>query len=205
MAPIDERHGLLQYAHMESTTTLAPGFLIASPHMKDGFFERTVVLLAEHMPGQGAFGIVINRPTPVGFAEVLSQMDITFDDADLRHTSAPVLSGGPVDREFGWVIHSLDWHTENTHRLGDLIGITASRRVLEDIAVNAGPQHFIFCLGYAGWGPDQLMGEVHSGAWLSIPLETDLVFHTDAESRWQTAISRLGFDPFELSPSVGDA
>jgi putative transcriptional regulator len=188
---------------MESS--IAPAFLVSSPHMKDAFFEKTLIFLAEHDAVEGSFGIVVNRSAEIEFRDVLSQMEIPAPDAQTPPGAVPVLSGGPVTPELGWVIHTLDWTGEGTRAFGDQIGITASRQILEDIAAGRGPRSFLFCLGYAGWGPDQLLDEIRSGAWLNVPLETDLLFHTDIDDRWDAAIARLGFDPSCLSPTVGGA
>ena len=58
-------------------------------------------------------------------------------------------------------------------------------------------------VGYAGWGAGQLDVELAQGSWLLAPVQQDLLFETDAEKMWETAIRRLGTDPSALQTSTG--
>jgi len=188
---------------MEST--IAPGFLVASPHMKDEFFEKTVIFLAEHDTDEGSFGIVLNQATDISLLDIFAQMDIDAAGWTRAGYSGQILLGGPVTPELGWVIHSVDWTSDSTRIFKGIVALTASREILEAIAGGRGPHHYLFCLGYSGWGGGQLDNETRSGAWLNVPLEKELFFDVPLEERWETAILRLGFDPFCLSPTVGGA
>jgi putative transcriptional regulator len=68
-----------------------------------------------------------------------------------------------------------------------------------------GPREYALCLGYAGWAPGQLVAEIRSGAWITVPFERELLFRVPLAARWETALSRLGIDPRNIAPGTGDA
>lgn len=186
-------------------TQLAPGFLVASPQLKDPFFKKTVIFVLEHAHEEGTFGIIMNRVADIALPDVFAELDIPLSE-ELEQSRLPkVIEGGPVTPELGWVIHSIDWTSEKTKIFNDAIGVTASMEILQDIAKGNGPAKFRFCLGYSGWGPKQLMKEIQIGSWLHLPFSTDLFFDTRQEELWQTAVSKLGIDPAYFSPSMGGA
>ena len=60
-------------------------------------------------------------------------------------------------------------------------------------------------LGYSGWGPGQLEGEIGRNGWLTCESTPDLVFHTEDAEKWTRALSQLGVDPLGLSATAGHA
>jgi putative transcriptional regulator len=186
-------------------TQLAPGFLVASPQLKDPFFSKTVIFLLEHEHEEGTFGIVLNKTAEIPMGDVYAELGIAVLDEVAQRGLPSVLEGGPVTPELGWLIHSTDWMSEKTRVFGDTIGVTASIEILKDIANNRGPQRFWFCLGYSGWGPHQLTQEIRTGSWLHVPFAADLFFDVSREELWISAISRLGIDPAFFSPVMGGA
>jgi putative transcriptional regulator len=184
---------------------IAPGFLVAAPQLKDPNFESTVILMLDHDDAEGALGLIINRPAAVKLEMVLGQMQIlTPDPLDLRY-HPPLLYGGPVSPERGWILHTPDWTGPGTRVVDEGLSVTASRDILEAIAAKTGPDRYRFCLGYAGWGPHQLVGEIKNGAWITVPFYVDLVFDTPLDSIWAAALSRLGINPANLVAIIGDA
>ena len=125
-------------------------FLIAMPAMTDPNFARTVMLLCEHNE-QGAMGLVINRPIDLQLLDVFSEVGIDADHAHDRETT--VYFGGPVQTNRGFVVHEPAGHWDSTLRLGESLGITTSRDVLQAIAEQRGPDRYLVTLGYAGWSP----------------------------------------------------
>ena len=186
-------------------TQLAPGFLVASPQLKDPFFAKTVIFLLEHEHAEGTFGIILNKVADIEMTDVYAELNITVSEDVISKGLPPVLEGGPVTPELGWLIHTLDWMCDKTRTFGNEVGVTASLEILNDIAQGGGPSQFWFCLGYSGWGPQQLMKEIQSGSWLHVPFSADLFFGVERESLWETAISRLGIDPAYFSPQMGGA
>ncbi len=184
---------------------ISPGFLVAAPHMRDPYFEKSVVFMMEHEDTEGSMGLVLNQRSTVGLAEVLHEMNLPMFSKSRFDSHPPVMVGGPVAPELGWILHSPDWSSAQTKVISDEISVTASIDLVEAIAQEEGPREYLLCLGYAGWGPGQLIQEIRTGAWLNVPCERSLVFDVDADSKWETAISRLGIDAANIVPMVGDA
>ena len=193
--------------HLEmAESKIAPGFLIASPQLKDPNFEKTVILMIEHDDEKGALGLVINQRTEVDLVTVLGEMKLDMPNAVLDMSNhPPLLCGGPVSPERGWVVHTSDWTCPESQTIAEDLSITTSLEILNAIVNKKGPSKYRFCLGYAGWGPHQLVGEIKSGAWLNLPLSTDLIFDTPLNEIWTTCFNRLGIDPKKLVGIVGDA
>ena len=177
-------------------------FLIAMPTLADPNFHRTVTYMCAHSD-EGAMGIVINRPTELKLADVLDQMSIPLSDDTV--SDMPVLQGGPVCRERGFVLHQPAGEWDSTLRVSDEIGIATSRDILSEIAEGRGPEHSLIALGYAGWGAGQLEQEVLDNAWLSGPISNTILFDLPYEERWASAARLLGVDPERLSGQVGHA
>jgi putative transcriptional regulator len=89
--------------------------------------------------------------------------------------------------------------------IGEQLGLTSSKDVLEAVAAGQGPPELLVTLGYAGWGPGQLEQELAQNAWLTVPASPDLIFSTPVAQRFDQAIKLLGFDPAFLSASAGHA
>ncbi len=183
---------------------LAGKFLIAMPGMGDPRFARAVVLICAHS-GDGAMGLIVNKPTPdLSFAALLDQLEIPRKGAgrDIR-----VHFGGPVERGRGFVLHSPDYHAAGggTMAVGGGFGMTATQDVLAALARGRGPQEALLALGYAGWGPGQLEGEIARNDWLTADAARDLVFGTEDAAKWAYALRRIGVDPVSLSATAGRA
>jgi putative transcriptional regulator len=188
--------------------SLAPGFLVAAPALRDPNFEGSLVLMAQH-GAEGALGFVVNRPAAVRAGEVLQAVDPALRALAraVGRDGVPVLTGGPVQPERLWIL----WRPgvvpagEDHLRVTRGVALGGSRDLLESVASNddAGPYQLV--LGYAGWGPMQLEGEVSSGAWIPMDLEEDLIFDVPLERRWTEAVRRLGLDPEGFAMGGGGA
>lgn len=177
-------------------------FLIAMPSLADPNFHRTVTLMCAHSE-DGAMGIVINRPLDIKLTSVLDHMSIEATSPDAARV--PVLQGGPVQRERGFVIHHPPGNWDSVLRVGDEIGIATSKDILSAVAEGRGPERVVIALGYAGWGAGQLEQEVQQNAWLSGPADSRIIFDTPYEDRWTSAARLLGIDPHQLSGDAGHA
>lgn len=197
-------------------TNLAPGLLLAMPHLLDPNFRRAVVLMIEH-DDEGSFGIIVNQPSPLTAGELFSSLDLVWNgDAE-----AVVWRGGPVMPSYGWVLHD---------RLADLPisvkddGVTPDMTVLQsggtvpvggDLALSSGslgilrsiaeapPPNVRVLLGYAGWGAGQLAEEMARGSWLHADVSLDLVFGTPPDEMWEKALRSVGIDPENIVHGVG--
>lgn len=179
-------------------------FLIAMPSLKDTYFERSVIYLCEH-DEKGAMGIMINRPVGIEVNELLQQMELDEEPAEVKSLGAKVLIGGPVNPERGFVLHTPQEHWNNSQSLTEDLMLTTSRDVLSALGSKDAPEQFIVALGYAGWSRDQLEQELADNTWLSIPASQELLFSTKHDDRWQKATESLGFDIWQLSNQSGHA
>ncbi len=177
--------------------------LIAMPGMGDPRFEHAVILVARHTP-EGCFGVTINQPSETSLGDLFKHLKIPTQ-ASSQLTSKPMLQGGPVQPEQGFVVHDSERTWENTLRISDNLAITASKDILTDIATDQGPENFILTLGCASWSAGQIEDEMLSNAWLSCPTESSIVFDTPFPLRWQNSSQLLGIDVRMMSDSFGHA
>jgi putative transcriptional regulator len=182
--------------------SLANHLLIAMPSLADGHFAQSVTLVCEHSE-KGALGIVINRPLELTLGEVLGQMKL--DTAGEGAGARPVLRGGPVHTDRGFVLHRPGGEWDSTHRISEAVQVTTSRDVLAAISRGDGPRDAFVALGYAGWEAGQLERELLDNAWLSLPMSEELFFSVPYEERWQAAWQLLGVKSSSVSLVAGHA
>ena len=181
--------------------SLANHFLIAMPALDDPNFQRSVTLICQH-DEQGAMGIVINRTADYSLGELLSQLDIE-DHAELA--AVPVLAGGPVQPDRGFVLHDDPREWNSTLRFGTGLAVTTSRDILDAMARGEGPANVLVALGYAGWTAGQLEAELAQNSWLTAPAEQAIVFRTPLAERWRAAARAMGVDLSRLADYAGHA
>ena len=167
--------------------SLAGQLLIAAPTIGDPRFAHTVILVVRHDKG-GAFGIVLNRP--VGERTIASLLEATGGDPKGVEGSVPVVAGGPVQPELGFVVHSAEYKGAGTTVVDEHVAMTASPQILRDIGRHRGPKQSLFAFGYAGWGPGQLEAEIDRHDWFQTPEEPKLIFDDDRANLWDEAIAR---------------
>ena len=147
-------------------------------------------------------GLVVNHPLPMTFDEVLAQMDIR-DLADVGEKE--VLSGGPMQLGRGFILHSSEKEWPSTLKVSEEVYLTASKDILEDMAVKCGPKHSLVILGYAGWEAGQLERELGENTWLTVPAQSRVLFEADSAQRWQAAAECVGVDLNLISSFAGHA
>lgn len=182
--------------------SLTNQLLIAMPGMADPNFSTTVTLICEHND-EGALGIVINRPLDLKLGGLLRQLDV--DDPDPVVADHPVMMGGPVGPERGFVLHDPGTKFENSLAVSDDIQLTLSRDIIDAMASGDGPRKSLVALGYAGWEPGQLESEMLANSWLNVPASSAIVFDTPFNERWMSAARTLGIDISKISPDAGHA
>ncbi len=187
---------------MDRADSLEGRLLIAMPSLTDPNFSQAVALIIEQGE-HGAVGLVINRPLELEVSEVLSQFVPGATGGSMA--SQPVLLGGPVDLERGFVLHSAEADWQASKPVGEDFCVTASEDILHALASGEGPEPALIMVGYAGWGAGQLESEILDNAWLVAPARADLVFETPFEDRWAAATRQLGFDPGAIAPDAGHA
>lgn len=196
--------GRLRWHSRAVSDSLAPGFLVASPALRDPNFLRTVVVLVEHGP-DGSLGFIVNRPAPVSFDQVAELLGL--DPSPEVSDSTPVFTGGPVAPQSGWILFDpADVHESilaDAVAVSEHLAVSASRNLLDAIATDDGPRRRLLALGYAGWGPGQLDGEFARGVWVPVDLDDEIVFDTPASERWHAALTSAGIDPARMPGSGG--
>lgn len=188
------------------TINLTNQFLIAMPSMADGNFAGAVVYMCEHTEN-GALGLVINRPIDIKLKNLFDKVDLHLDRADL--SDQPVYFGGPVQTERGFVLHESlgeeGGHYSSTLKIPGGLEMTTSRDVLEALSHGAGPKKVFVTLGYAGWSAGQLEEEISRNGWLTVDAQSDIIFDTPVEQRYDKALSLLGVDRGFLMGEAGHA
>lgn len=187
----------------QASADLSRQFLLAMPGRVTGDLANTVIYVCEHT-GDGALGLVINRPTDITVGDLLKRIDLDASVQGGSIQNEKVYFGGPVQTDRGFVLHSPVGGYTSTIELGD-VALTTSRDVLQDVAKGEGPTKILVTLGYAGWGAGQLENEMSQNAWINVEASSDILFDVPAENRYQVALSSLGIDPIMLAGEAGHA
>ncbi len=177
--------------------------LVATPNVMGGGFKQSVILMCAHSE-EGAMGIIVNQTLPdVDYADLFNQFDLPKDNID---SSLSVNYGGPVEVNRGFVIyrHEDEFLDEAMITMGDM-AISGSIDLLKKIAEGKGPKERILALGYAGWSPNQLEDEIEDNSWISVPVDSDLIFDTNNDSKWHRVSFGNGIDLTKLSTVAGHA
>ncbi|MGA2778339.1 MAG: YqgE/AlgH family protein [Steroidobacteraceae bacterium] len=187
---------------MSESGYLTNQLLIAMPAMLDPNFAQTVALICDHGP-RGALGLILNKPLQMRMGEVFEQLEISVPTGPFAQR--PVLRGGPVQTDRGFVVHRAGGSWESTLIVSDTLHVTTSRDILAAIARGEGPAEAVVALGYAGWDGGQLEDEIRANAWLNAPVDSGIIFDLPFESRWQAAARLLGVEISRISPISGNA
>lgn len=188
---------------MKQMQTLEHNFLVAMPSLENGWFEKTVIYMVEDNE-YGSMGLVINLPNKIDMADLLDHFSLPHPNAP-EFLEKPVLIGGPVDLERGFILHKGNGSWKSSMALPDKLNMTVSEDLLEEMSENHIPEQVIVCLGFAGWEPGQLAEEIQQNSWLTIPYNESLLFETPISNRWEVALGTLGISPEFLSAEAGNA
>ncbi|MCH2165202.1 MAG: YqgE/AlgH family protein [Marinovum sp.] len=177
--------------------------LIAMPGMGDPRFAHSVVYLCAHS-GEGSMGLIINKPTPeISLGHLLEQLELEHGPHQAAQT---VYFGGPVETGRGFVLHSNDYRSPvATLEVCNVLHLSTTLDVLEEIGGGNGPERFIVALGYAGWGPGQLEDEIAQNGWLTCPGTPELILGTPDNDKWEKALETIGVPALALSAQAGRA
>jgi putative transcriptional regulator len=171
-------------------------FLISDFDLVDPNFHQAVVLMIDH-DEDGAFGLVVNRPSPFTLGEVVEGM------ADVPAASIPVYVGGPVQQNALFVLHE--------EAAGGDASEDADDQIVKGVAFQPATQGLMDWLkgewgelpeaerpavrmyaGYSGWASGQLEGELSANAWVVLRATREIVFHPDPSNAWREALARTG-------------
>ena len=181
---------------------LTDHFLIAMPAMVDSYFSRTLVYIAEHND-RGALGVIVNRPLDMSLGTLLERIDVPLEAAGFA--GLPVLLGGPVQTDRGFVLHRPVGHWQSTLVINEQLGLTSSRDILQAVARSGLPRDVMVTLGYAGWAAGQLEHELTQNAWLTVLAEPHILFELPYEDRLASALELRGVNLANLADAAGHA
>ena len=179
-------------------------FLLAMPSMGDPRFLRSVIYMVAH-DSEGAMGFIINkRAEGLSLGDILKDMPETVAKTGL--VNLPVYVGGPVQNDRGFVLHTSDYEkTHNTLSQELPIALTQSADVLVDAAHGRGPEKMRLFLGYAGWGPGQIEGELQDNAWLVCDANIADIFTSQSDDLYEKCVAAMGINLALLSNEGGEA
>ena len=169
--------------------SLAPSLLVSMPQLADPNFHKTVILLCEHGE-EGAFGLVLNRPTTTPAAAVVRMSPPLAGGSELT-----LWFGGPVSPERGWILLGDEPREADSVRVCDGLFLSTSQDLLRRLLESPPPPRTRLLTGYAGWGPGQLDTELALSSWLNADVDLDLIFDTDPDQMWEAVIRSMGADP----------
>ncbi len=175
--------------------------------MTDPFFAKSVSFICSHNQ-DGAMGVIINRPTDVTYQTLFEKINVELLNSLVAEN--PVLYGGPVQPERGFVLHQPAGEWDSTITIAENTALTTSKDILESVAMGAGPEKMLLTLGYAGWMPGQLEQEIAQNAWLSVQAKDvttlhKILYETEYHDKLNAALALLGVHPAMLSDVAGHA
>jgi putative transcriptional regulator len=174
----------IDFFKIKNDKVASPGrVLISEPFLSDTYFKRSVVFLTEHS-GEGSVGFVLNKPVDLRVQDVIQDFP-TFDSG--------ISIGGPVNTNTVHFIHTLgETLPESVHVIdniywgGDFDELKAM--------INSGkvePGQVRFFLGYSGWAPNQLQGEIDENAWLIGELDAAMIMASEQTNFWNDVLKRM--------------
>jgi putative transcriptional regulator len=186
-----------------SASYLAGRLLVAMPGIEDSRFDRTVIFLCSH-DANHAMGLAVNRPMEdLTVPRLLTQLKIDPGEA----APAPVMIGGPVEPERGFVLHTVDEGVSPCSvTIDGRLALTATRDILDGLAGRKpAPRLAFMAIGYAGWDGGQLEREIRNNVWLVCDGDDEIVFGDHYEAKWSKTLAKIGVTPDRLSAQPGNA
>ncbi len=174
----------IDFFTIKNDQVASPGrILISEPFLSDTYFKRSVVLLTEHSE-EGSVGFVLNKPVDLHIQDVIQ---------DFPPIDAGISIGGPVNTNTVHFIHTLGDLLPESVQIFDNIywggDFDELKIMISDGRVNKDQVKFF--LGYSGWAPKQLEGELDENAWLVGELDATLIMKSDQTSFWNDVLKRM--------------
>lgn len=181
--------------------------LIATPGLEDELFGGSVVYVCEHN-AKGALGLIINKTTDIHVRHLFSRLELGLARADLA--DLPVLMGGPLHQDRGFVLHEAYAVEDGKQYASSLavsqgLAMTSSKDVMTDMSQGMGPRKALMALGCSSWDEGQLESELAANAWLTVPADGDWLFKLAPSECYAKAFELLGVDPLRLVSTAGHA
>jgi putative transcriptional regulator len=172
--------------------------LIAHPAFRDLEYRQTV-LIAAPAPNGGHVGVILNRPTRRSLGSLFPEHEPSKKVMD------PVYYGGPFSR--GALVALV--RTDNTPGSGSVPLMKnlylAFRANTIDQVIEATPNEARYFVGYVGWRPGELRGEIDRGLWSVANADLEVIFRKDTEGLWEELLQQSKRIRAALPPDVSIA
>ena len=185
-------------------SNLTGKILIASPYAMEGnIFHQSLIYVVHHST-DGAVGFIVNR-TINNNTHISTLFKKNDPSINLSLLNLEIHIGGPLELERGFFLHSAEYDKNLLFKLekSDL-AVSSNLEILKDITNNAGPKLNMFAIGYTGWSTGQIELEIQNNLWIVAEPDTNLIFGTDANSKWFTALANLGIDSSDFVPYLAN-
>ena len=171
-------------------------FLLDGGKLNGSFFHRAVVFVCQHDP-EGAFGLMINRPTGHTIQELSSEV------IPEQYEEMSVQVGGPVQPgALSFLI--TDSFIDEEQIIPD-VSLGHSFEQLIELSKSFSPHRGIkLYSGYSGWSSGQLEDEIENGSWMIQPASRKLLFDLDANNLWRHIMHQQGWEERMLADSPDD-
>jgi putative transcriptional regulator len=157
--------------------------LISEPFLPDKNFERSVVLVCEHQPTKGSFGLVLNKSTEMTVSDVV----------EVSSFEQTLYIGGPVEQNTLHFVHTLS-EIPNAVPLRDGVFWGGDFNYIKSLAIanRLSPTNSRFFVGYSGWGEGQLTEELKENAWILSTINLQIIFQVPTEELWKQILKNMG-------------
>ena len=188
---------------MSAQMSLANHLLVAMPSQSDLVFAESVVYVCDYHE-LGTVGLMINRPTEFSVRLLVDHLEL--DSVPKEVSDKPLMFGGPVQPERGFVIHRPvgNWRS-SLLLVKDEVTITTSNDIINSIIEGKGPDDSLVTLGYVGWDSSQLEQEIIDDKWLVCPFKAELMYDVPYSERWKQAALTIGVHMDQLISGGGHA
>ncbi|MGF6148806.1 Uncharacterized ACR, COG1678 [Kingella potus] len=176
-------------------------FLIATPALEDPLFGGSVVYVCRH-DDEGAMGIIINKASPIPMEAVFAAAE---KDVPERFRDRPILMGGPVQIDRGFVVHTPRGAWQSSFPIAGDTALTTSRDIIDRLAQNDSVEKAILTIGCSSWSAGQIEQELAQNSWLTVPADDSILFDLPLRKRHRAALSKLGISPAALVKDAGHA
>ncbi len=172
-------------------------FLISSPNINDTIFEKSLIYMISDNES-GSMGIIINKPTPkLDISNVLGENVLNISK------QPQIYYGGPVELNRGLILHTNDYkNNKNQIKLDNDLVLSSDFSTIKEIISGNGPSKSVLAIGYTGWSSFQLHEELKKNDWFELDLNTEIIFSENHNSKWESAISKLGINKKLLKSGI---
>jgi putative transcriptional regulator len=157
--------------------------LVAHPAFRDLDYRQTVVL-ASPAPNGGHIGVILNRPTKRSLGSLFP------DHEPSKKVVDPVYYGGPFSRGALVALVRADQNPGGGSVLVMKNLYLAFRANTIDQVIESTPNEARYYVGYIGWRPGELKGEIERGLWSVLSADSDMVFRKDMDGLWEELLQQ---------------